>query len=78
MKLFFTFYFIMTMLHAIHMTIGMGVLGYLAWRAKRGRYSSRYYDPVDVAGLYWHFVDIVWVFLFPTLYLVHPELHFMK
>ena len=78
MKLFFTFYFVMTLLHAIHMIIGMVLLGFFAWKAKRQNFSRYYYVPIDVIGLYWHFVDIVWVFLFPTLYLVHPELHFMK
>lgn len=69
-RLFFVFYFAMTGLHAIHMTIGFGVLGVIARRAARGRYSAQYYNPVEMAGLYWHFVDIVWVFLFPTFYLV--------
>jgi cytochrome c oxidase subunit 3 len=71
-RLFFVFYFIMTMLHAIHMTVGMGVLGAIAWAARRGRYTPAYHTPVEIAGLYWHFVDVVWVFLFPTLYLIHP------
>ena len=78
MRLFFTFYFTMTMLHAIHMTIGMAVLGVIARFAHRKRFSAEYFDPVDIAGLYWHFVDIVWVFLFPALYLVHPEVHLFK
>jgi len=77
-RLFFMFYFIMTMLHAIHMTAGMIVLGVIAWFAHRRRFSADYFDPVDIAGLYWHFVDIVWVFLFPALYLVHPEIHLFK
>jgi cytochrome c oxidase subunit 3 len=71
MKLFFVFYFIMTMLHAIHMTAGMLVLATIAWFAHRKKFSAEYYNPVEIAGLYWHFVDIVWVFLFPALYLVH-------
>jgi cytochrome c oxidase subunit 3 len=74
-KLFFNFYFIMTMLHAIHMTIGMIVLGVLARLAHRRKFSADYFDPIDIAGLYWHFVDIVWVFLFPALYLVHRAVH---
>lgn len=69
-RLFFIFYFLMTGLHAIHMIIGMSVLTVIARLAYRGRYSAAYYNPVEVAGLYWHFVDIVWVFLFPTFYLV--------
>ena len=78
MRLFFVFYFVMTLLHAIHMTIGMAILAVIAWLAHRKRFSAEDYDPVDVTGLYWHFVDIVWVFLFPALYLVHPEIHFFK
>lgn len=69
-QLFFSFYFTMTGMHALHMIIGiclMGILVVLAWRRK---FSPGYYTPVEVAGLYWHFVDIVWVFLFPLLYLV--------
>jgi cytochrome c oxidase subunit 3 len=72
MKLFFVFYFVMTMLHAIHMTAGMALLGFMAWLAHRNKFSAEYYTPVDMAGLYWHFVDIVWVFLFPVLYLINP------
>jgi cytochrome c oxidase subunit 3 len=69
-KLFFTFYYIMTGLHAAHMVVGLGVLLYLTRQARRGKYSPGYYTPLEVAGLYWHFVDIVWVFLFPLLYLI--------
>ena len=73
-KLFFVFYFIMTGLHALHMIAGMSVLGVIAWFARRGKFTSQWYTPVEMAGLYWHFVDVVWVFLFPTLYLVNPAL----
>jgi cytochrome c oxidase subunit 3 len=76
MQLFFVLYFIMTMLHAIHMVIGMSVLGVIAWFAHKNRFSAKYNTPVDMAGLYWHFVDIVWVFLFPTLYLINPAARF--
>lgn len=69
-ELFFSFYFAMTGLHAFHMLIGFGVLGYILRRARRGDFSPEYYTPVEIAGLYWHFVDIVWVFLFPLLYLI--------
>jgi cytochrome c oxidase subunit 3 len=69
-QLFFIFYFILTGLHAVHMLIGMGLLAYLLVGARRGRFSSAYYTPVEVIGLYWHFVDIVWIFLFPLLYLI--------
>ena len=70
-ELFFVFYFAMTGLHALHMIIGFGILIWLIIRSKQGRFSAEYYGPVEVAGLYWHFVDIVWIFLFPLLYLIH-------
>ena len=69
-QIFFVLYFVMTGLHALHMIIGIGLLAVLAVRSARGRFSPEYYAPVDIAGLYWHFVDIVWIFLFPLLYLV--------
>jgi cytochrome c oxidase subunit 3 len=69
-QLFFVFYFILTGLHAGHMFVGMGLLTYLLVRSRRGEFSAEYYTPVEVIGLYWHFVDIVWIFLFPLLYLV--------
>jgi cytochrome c oxidase subunit III len=69
-QLFFSFYFALTGLHAIHMIIGIGLLSVLILMARRDAFSSEYYTPVEVTGLYWHFVDIVWVFLFPLLYLV--------
>jgi len=69
-QLFFLFYFIMTGMHALHMIIGIGVMAVIAWMAGRGRFSPSHYAPVEIAGLYWHFVDIVWIFLFPLLYLI--------
>ena len=69
-ELFFWIYFAMTGLHAIHVTVGIGVLLVLALLAWRGKFAKRNYNPVEIVGLYWHFVDIVWVFLFPLLYLV--------
>jgi cytochrome c oxidase subunit 3 len=69
-QIFFSFYFAMTGLHAVHMVIGIAVLGVLLAAARRGAFSSDYFTPVEMAGLYWHFVDIVWVFLFPLLYLI--------
>ena len=69
-QLFFSLYFAMTGLHALHMIIGAGILLTLILHAKQGRYSANYYTPVDVAGLYWHFVDVIWIFLFPLLYLI--------
>ena len=69
-QLFFTFYYFLTLLHAVHMIIGMGLLLLLAVLARRGVLSAENYMPVEVCGLYWHFVDIVWIFLLPLLYLV--------
>lgn len=69
-QIFFFLYFAMTGLHAIHMIIGIGLLSYIYVMAKRGTYSPAYYNPVHVSGLYWHFVDIVWIFLYPLLYLI--------
>jgi cytochrome c oxidase subunit 3 len=69
-QLFFSFYFAMTGMHALHMVIGIGLLLWLTWNAWRGKYTRAYFTPVELCGLYWHFVDVVWIFLFPTLYLV--------
>ncbi len=69
-QLFFSLYFGMTGLHALHMIVGIVLLSILAIRAHRGRFGSEYYTPIDMTGLYWHFVDIVWIFLFPLLYLL--------
>ena len=69
-ELFLSFYFALTGLHALHMIIGIGVLGVLVVMARRGRFSSAYFTPVEMSGLYWHFVDVVWIFLFPLLYLL--------
>ncbi len=68
-QLFFSIYFAMTGMHALHMVIGIGLLAYLLVATLRNRYSAAYNTPVEVVGLYWHFVDIVWIFLFPLLYL---------
>lgn len=70
MQLYFSFYFAMTGLHALHMIIGMGLLLLFAYLAARGQFSAEYHHPVDIMGLYWHFVDIVWIFLYPLLYSV--------
>ncbi len=69
-EMFFSFYFAMTGMHALHMVIGAGLLIYFIAQALRNRYTPQYYGPVEVMGLYWHFVDIVWIFLFPLLYLI--------
>jgi len=69
-SIFFSLYFIMTGLHALHMIIGIGILAVLTVLAWKGKYDSEYHNPLEMTGLYWHFVDIVWIFLFPLLYLL--------
>ena len=71
---FFSFYFAMTGMHAVHMIVGLGLLTVLVVKAARNRFSTVYYTPVEIVGLYWHFVDIVWIFLFPLLYLLGRHL----
>ena len=70
MQIFFALYFIMTGIHAAHMVIGLGIMAVILAMAWKGRFGPHYYTPVEVGGLYWHFVDIVWIFLFPLLYLL--------
>jgi len=69
-QIFFSLYFAMTGLHALHMIIGVGIFVWLTYTAWKGRYGPGYYAPVEISGLYWHFVDIVWIYLFPLLYLI--------
>ena len=69
-QVFFSLYFAMTGLHALHMIVGLGVLAVIAGMARAGKFSKTYSNPVSIAGLYWHFVDIIWIFLFPLLYLI--------
>ncbi len=69
-ELFFCFYFLMTGVHALHMVVGVGVLSVLLALAWKGHFGPQRYNAVETAGLYWHFVDIVWIFLFPLLYLI--------
>ena len=69
-KLFLFLYWFMTASHAVHVTIGIGVILVIAAMAARGSFDAEYYAPVDVTGLYWHFVDVVWIFLLPMLYLL--------
>lgn len=66
---FFFIYFAMTGLHALHMIVGLGIMAWLLYNAMKERYDEYYNAPVEIAGLYWHFVDLVWIFLFPLLYL---------
>jgi len=69
-NLFFSIYFMLTGLHGIHVLLGMGVLSYVILLSRRGRLSASYYTPAEMSGLYWHFVDLVWIYLFPLLYLI--------
>ena len=69
-RIYYFIYFVMTGLHALHMIVGLGLMMWLLWTAFKGYYSADYYMPVEMSGLYWHFVDIVWIFLFPLLYLL--------
>jgi cytochrome c oxidase subunit 3 len=74
-EIFFSLYFIMTGIHATHMIIGLGILAVLLFYSWRGKFDSEYYNPLEMTGLYWHFVDIVWIFLFPLLYLLGANAH---
>lgn len=69
-ELFWVFYFIATPLHALHLTIGIALVLTMLWRVRRGELTPAYYAPLEVVGLYWSFVDTVWVFLYPAIYLV--------
>jgi cytochrome c oxidase subunit III len=73
-EMFYWIYFAMTGMHALHMIIGAGLLTFLLYFSVKGRYGPEYHSPVEVIGLYWHFVDIVWIFLFPLLYLLGRHL----
>jgi cytochrome c oxidase subunit III len=68
--IFFSFYFMMTGLHGIHVLAGMGAITWVLLKARKGTFNSTYYAPVDLVGLYWHLVDLIWIYLFPLLYLV--------
>ena len=68
--LFFSVYFVMTGIHGLHVIIGMGIIYWLIRRASRNEFGPNYFTPVEITGLYWHFVDLVWIYLFPLLYLV--------
>ena len=69
--IFFQIYFLMTGLHGIHVTIGIGLIVWLLIRSIKGHFGPSYFTPVDIVGLYWHLVDLIWIFLFPLLYLIH-------
>ena len=68
--IFFAIYFVMTGIHALHILIGIIAISILAWKATKGRYTSVWYTPVENVGLYWHIVDIIWIFVFPLMYLI--------
>jgi cytochrome c oxidase subunit III len=69
-QIFFSLYFALTGLHALHMVVGLGVLTVILIMAARGRFTREWNTPVEIGGLYWHFVDVIWIFLFPLLYLI--------
>ncbi len=68
-QIFYVFYYVATVLHALHMIIGIGLVLWIAWRARRGDFSRAWSTPVEVVGLYWSFVDVVWLTLYPLIYL---------
>ena len=74
-QIFFSLYFVMTGLHALHMIIGLGIMAVMLWWSIRGTITREYASPIEISGLYWHFVDIVWIFLFPLLYLIGRHVH---
>ena len=67
---FFSIYYVMTGIHGVHVLIGIIAISILAWKARKGAYTSQWYTPVENVGLYWHVVDIIWIFLFPLMYLI--------
>ena len=73
-QMFYWLYFAMTGVHALHMVVGLGIMAVIFWMAMRNRFTPEYHSPVEISGLYWHFVDIVWIFLFPLLYLLGAHL----
>jgi cytochrome c oxidase subunit 3 len=70
-QIFWFLYWVMTGFHAIHVTVGVMVISVMAWMTSRRKFSSAYYTPVEITALYWHFVDIIWIYLYPLLYLIH-------
>jgi cytochrome c oxidase subunit 3 len=74
-QIFFSLYFVLTGLHALHMIIGLGIMIWMLIWTKQGVITQEYYSPIEISGLYWHFVDIVWIFLFPLLYLIGRHVH---
>ena len=74
-QIFFSIYFVLTGLHALHMIVGLGLMTWMYIWVKNGVIDDQYYAPIEIVGLYWHFVDIVWIFLFPLLYLIGRHVH---
>ena len=75
-EIFFSLYWAMTGFHALHVLIGIVAVGFIAFWSWRGKYGPEYHNPVENTGLYWHFVDVVWIFLYPLLYLIsHKHAH---
>jgi cytochrome c oxidase subunit 3 len=74
-QIFFSLYFVLTGLHALHMIVGLGIMTWMLIWVKQGVITPEYYSPIEISGLYWHFVDIVWIFLFPLLYLIGRHVH---
>jgi len=74
-QIFFSLYFVMTGLHALHMIVGIGIMSVMLWWSWRGIITVEYSSPIEISGLYWHFVDIVWIFLYPLLYLIGRHIH---
>jgi cytochrome c oxidase subunit 3 len=74
-QIFFSIYFVLTGLHALHMIVGLGLMTWMFIWVKKGVIDTQYYAPIEIVGLYWHFVDIVWIFLFPLLYLIGRHIH---
>lgn len=72
-EIYFSLYWAMTGLHALHMVIGVGLVTWLIFMVMGGTYTPSYYSPVEIVGLYWHFVDLVWIYLFPLLYLISKK-----
>jgi cytochrome c oxidase subunit 3 len=70
-QIFWVLYWIMTGVHAVHVTVGIVLLSVMAWMARRQKFSGSYFTPIENSGLYWHFVDVIWIFLYPLLYLIH-------
>jgi cytochrome c oxidase subunit 3 len=70
MPQFFSIYYVMTGIHGFHVLVGMGVFTWLLLKARKGAFTAEYYTPIELTGLYWHLVDIIWIFLFPLLYLI--------